>query len=215
MSKNKKLWIGVISLVMAFLLFAVLLMVQQSMKEEPVYEEVMCAKTMVSKNIRITEQNIERYLEQRAVPVTWLPKDYISEPESVYGMVLEADLTEGSILTKTVLTAHHEYYNEYQNLTWISVPIDELYKGVAGRLRVGDYIDIYMLCEAEQGYRCSLVAEKVRVEAAYSDRGTEIGEDNQEGLSQLIVIPMEKEQVAVFYETLAQGNIRIAKYEAL
>ena len=100
-------------------------------------------------------------------------------------------------------------------MTWISVPIKELYEGVAGSIRVGDYIDIYMLCKENEEYRCSLVAERVRVEATYSDKGAVIGEDSQEGLSQLIIIPMEREQVALFYEVLAQGNIRIAKYETL
>ena len=213
MNKNKKLWIGVISFVLAFLMFAVLLMIQKSMNEEPVYEEVICAKCAVARNTIITEQNISRYFEVKKIPTDCLPKEYIADGKELYDMVLEVDLSEGMVLTKPVVTAYKTYYKGYQNLTWISVPIDELYEGVAGSIRVGDYIDIYMLCKEEDEYRCSLVAEKVRVDATYSDQGVAIEENSVDGLSQLIIIPMEREQVPLFYEILAQGNIRIAKYE--
>ncbi len=215
MNKNKKLWIGVISLVLAFLMFSVLFMIQKSMQEKPVCAEVICVKDTVSQNMVITEQNVNQYFERKNIPVDWLPSDYISNMESLHEMVIGTKLSAGTIMTKSMVTEHREYYKGYQNLTWISVPIKELYEGVAGSLRVGDYIDIYMLCKENEEYRCSLLAEQIRVEATYSDNGTFIEEDSQEGLSQLIIIPMEREQVALFYEILAQGNIRIAKYEAV
>ena len=215
MNKNKKLWIGVISLVLAFLMFSVLFMIQKSMQEEPVYAEVICVKAPVSENLVITKQNVNQYFERKNVPVDWLPSDYVSDMESLHDMVLGTKLSAGTVLTKSMVVEHREYYKEYHELTWISVPIKELYEGVAGSLRVGDYIDVYMLCKENEEYRCSLLAERIRVEATYSDKGTVIEEDSQEGLSQLIIIPMEREQVALFYEILAQGNIRIAKYEAV
>lgn len=215
MNKNKKLWIGVISLGLALMLFAVLLIVQRSMQEEPVYQRVFCAKTAIPENTKITEENIDTYIKQQEIPVDWLPEDYISAPEELWNMVAEADISEGSILTGCMLKAYQEYYEEYQNLTLISVPIGELYQGVAGSLRTGDYIDIYTLYEEEKEFCCSLLAEHIRIEAAYSAQGQTIETDNAEGLSQLIVIPMEREQVAWFYESLARGNIRIAKYETV
>ena len=213
MNKNKKLWVGVVSLVLAFLMFSVLLMIQKNMHKEPEYEEVICVKNEVSKNVIITEQNANQYFETRKVPTDWIPSDYISNIETMYDMILKTDLSSGTILTKNMIRGHKEYYKDYQNLTWIGVPIKELYKGVAGSIRAGDYIDIYILCKEEEVYHCSLIAQGIRVEAAYSEQGTEIKQDSPDGLSQLIVIPMEQEQVAVFYESLAQGDIRIAKHE--
>lgn len=214
MKKDKKLWMGVISFVLAFLLFGVLLMIQSNMRQEPVYEEVICAKVPVVKNTLVTEQNIMQYFERQAVPVDWLPQKYITDAGEVYGKVVEADLSVGTILTTENIKPYETYYEKYSNLTWIGVPINELYAGVAGSLRIGDYIDIYTLQEENGIYMCSLLAENVRIAATYSERGEIIDEEDRDGLSQLIVIPMEKEQVALFYEKLAQGKIRIAKYEA-
>ena len=214
MNKNKKLWVGAISVVLAFLLFVVLLMIQRNMLEEPVYKEVICAKVAVSESTLITEQNISQYFERKAMPVDWLPQKYISDAGDVYGKVVEADLSVGTILTAKNIKPYEAFYEAYKNLTWIGVPIEELYAGVAGTLRAGDYIDIYTLYEVEGLPMCSLLAENVRIAAAYSQKGEKIDTDNTEGLSQLIVIPMEKEQVPLFYQNLVRGKIRIAKYEA-
>ncbi len=215
MNKNKKLWIGIISLVLAFLVFSVLLMIEKNMHKEPIYKEVIRVKNPISKSELITEQNVNEYFESVKVPEDWLPDDWISDKGSLYDMVLETDLSPGTILTKSMVRERKEFYKEYRNLTWISVPIKELYKGVAGSLRSGDYIDIYIVSKEEEKYHCSLVAEHVRIEAAYSEQGIEINKDSRDGLSQLIVIPMEKEQIAAFYEKLAQGDIRIAKHESI
>lgn len=218
MNKNKKIWIGVISLGLALLLFAVLLMIQKSMMEEPVSEQVVCAKATIPENIVLTKENLSLYVEQQEIPVMYLPKGYISSMDELYGMVAEAEISQGSILSKAAFTAHEAYYDSYQELTWISVPIDQLYQGVAGSLRAGDYIDIYLLRKEEgkeqEQYVCDLLAERIRIEATYTSRGEGIGAESSGGLSQLIVIPIEKGNTAQFYEKLAQGNIRIAKYEA-
>ncbi len=214
MNKNKKLWIGAVSFLMACLLFAVVLVIQSSMQEEIVYEEVICAKGNVTANTRITEQNITEYFEKQEMPVEWLPEGYITDTGEVYGKVIKADLSAGTILTNKSMKIYEDYYAGYRQLTWISVNVEELFAGVAGTLRTGDYIDVYSLYPQEDEIKCSLLAEKVRIASVYNSSGASIEPDDTKGLSQLIVIPMEKEQVSLFYTSLAQGKIRIAKYEA-
>lgn len=213
MKKNKKLWLGMVSIVLALLLFSVLLVIQHSMNREPVYEKVLCAKQMIPAQIVMTPQNIEQYVEEKRIPVEWLPEGYFTERKQLQEMVFVNQVSQGSILTSAMCAAHHTYYDRYSELTWISIPIKELYEGVAGTLRSGDYIDIYTLWEEEKQVYCEPLAEHIRVEATYNVQGAAVDEQNREGLSQLIVVPMEQEQVATFYEKLARGNIRIAKYE--
>lgn len=214
MNKHKKIWIGIISLGLALLLFAVLIMIQQSMMEEPESTWVICAKANIPENMVLTEENISLYVVKQEIPIMWLPEGYISSEEQLQGMIAETEIVKGSILSSAVFTAYDKYYEGYQELSWISVPIKELYEGVAGSLRQGDYIDIYIIQEADGEYVCELLKERVPIAAAYTNQGAAIKTDNKEGLCQLIVIPIEKEHAAQFYEKLAQGNIRIAKYEA-
>lgn len=214
MNKNKKIWIGVISLGLALLVFVVLLMIQQSMLEKPASELVLSAKTKIPEHVVLTEENISLYVEKKEIPVMWLPEGYIFKEQQLYGMVSKTEISKGSILSKAAFDVHDAYYEKYQELSWISVPVKELYEGVAGSLRSGDYIDIYLIWEEDKQYFCEILEEHVPIAAAYTNQGVSIGVDNETGLCQLIVIPVEKEHAAQFYQKLAQGSIRIAKYEA-
>jgi len=213
MNKNKKLWIGIISLALAILIFAIFLIIQSSMQEEPDYQQVLCAKTWIPQHTHITEENAKQYLELKAIPVEWLPEKCLTDWQKVYDKVWKTDMSKGTLLTDAFLEEYQALYRQYQELTWISVPIKELYQGVAGSLRTGDYVDVYFIGQQEENVKCEILTERVRIAQAYSSQGQTITEDKAEGLTQLIVIPMEKAKVAAFYEKLSQGNIRIAKYE--
>jgi len=145
--------------------------------------------------------------------VEWLPEQCLTDWQKVYDKVWKTDMSKGTLLTDAFLEEYQALYRQYQELTWISVPIKELYQGVAGSLRTGDYVDVYFIGQQEENVKCEILTERVRIAQAYSSQGQTITEDNAEGLTQLIVIPMEKAKVAAFYEKLSQGNIRIAKYE--
>ncbi len=127
-----------------------------------------------------------------------------------YDEMLVVNATETT--EETAEEAYLQEYDGYECLTWVSISIKELYEGVAGTLREGDYIDIYTVWKEGEEVCSQRLAEHVRIKETFNAQGVQI-EDEKEGLSQLIVVPIEKEQVSVFYEMLAKGNIRIAKYE--
>ena len=212
MKKHKNLWIGIISVGLALLIFCVLLFVQKAMREEPVYEEVFCAKITIDDQVVITEENVMEYVEMKKVPVNFVPEQSVKLLSDLYGKVFLTPVTKGSILTQKMSDNFNKDYQNYDCLTWISVPVKELYEGVAGTIRKGDYIDIYTLWKEDDRMYSQLLLEHVRVQETLSAQGDSIRE-KENGLSQLIVVPIEKGQVATFYEMLAKGNVRIAKYE--
>lgn len=212
MKKHKNLWIGIVSVGLALLVFCVLLFVQKRMKEEPVYEPVLCAKESIDARVVITEENASKYIEMKKVPVSFIPEQSIKMLSDLYGEVFLTSVAKGSILTEGMSEKFNKDYEDYDCLTWISVPVKELYEGVAGTVRKGDYIDIYTLWKEDDKMYSQLLLEHVRVQETFSAQGASI-QGNEDGLCQLIVVPIEKGQVATFYEMLAKGNVRIAKYE--
>ena len=212
MKKHKNLWIGIVSIGLALLVFCVLLLVQERMKEKPVYEAVLCAKEGIDEQVVITEENALRYIEIKKVPVDYIPEKTVKSLSDLYGQVFLTPVAKGSILTEWMSENFNKDYKKYDCLTWISVPMKELYEGVAGTIRKGDYIDIYALWKEDDRMYSQLLLEHVRVQETFSAQGASVkGKD--EGLSQLIVVPIEKGQVGNFYEMLSKGNVRIAKYE--
>ena len=214
MQKYKKLWLGLMSVGLSLLIFLVLVVVQRSIKEEPVCEKVLCAKKEIPSDVFITEENVSQYVEVRSVPVEYLPDKYLKATADLDNKMFVLKVSKDSILTENMMEDFLEDGGNYQTLTWVSIPIKELYEGVAGSLRAGDYIDIYTIWKEGEHMLSQLLAEHVRIKETYNAQGTLIGE-GKTGLSQLIVIPLEKAQVATFYEMLAKGNIRIAKYEEI
>jgi len=211
MKKYKKLWIGAISVGLALLIFMALLLVQQSAKKGPVYEEVLCAKRVIEQSVVITEQNISQYVEWKMIPVEYLPDAYIKAPAKLYGKMFCGTVSKGSILTESMCVEYLKEYQQYKCLTWISIPVKELYEGVAGSLQKGDYIDIYTLWKEGENICTQLLAEHVRIMETFTSQGVRI-EEGEEGLSQLLVVPVEKDQVPMYYEMLAKGSVRVAKY---
>ena len=148
----------------------------------------------------------------KKIPVEFVPEHSVEVVSDLYEQVFLTDVAKGSILTKGMSEDFHKDYQSYDCLTWVSLPVKELYEGVAGTIRKGDYIDIYTLWKEGDVMYSQLLLEYVRVQETYTAQGALI-KGKEEGLSQLIVVPIEKGQVAHFYEMLAKGNIRIAKYE--
>ena len=212
MKKHKNLWIGAVSVGLALLVFCVLLLVQKNMKEEPVYEPVLCAKERIEEQVVITEENASKYVEIKNVPQDFVPEQSFKMVSDLYGKMFLSTVTKGSVLTEVMCEKFNKDYKNYDCLTWISVPVKELYEGVAGSIRKGDYIDIYTLWKDGDAACSQLLLEHVRVQETFSAQGNSI-EGNEDGLSQLLVVPIEKGQVATFFELLAKGNVRIAKYE--
>lgn len=213
MKSKKKIWIGIVSLVLALLLFAALLLIEASMKKEPPYKRVVCVKEKTAPGTRYQEHNIEELLEMKNVPESLLPEGCLLSLEEAANAVTQSSLSKGSILTKAVLKEYEDYYEAYDCLTWVSLPLEQLFEGVAGTLRPGDYLDIYTIREQEEAFHCELLAGRVRVESAYTSQGVKVTTQDTDSLCQLLVIPMEQGKVSLFYEQLAQGKIRIAKYE--
>jgi hypothetical protein len=63
MNKKKKIWIGVISLVLALLLFMVLMVIQQSMQAKPESKCVLFAKEGIPQSVVLTEENIPNVIQ--------------------------------------------------------------------------------------------------------------------------------------------------------
>ena len=138
----------------------------------------------------------------------------VKTEKDLYGQMFLIDVAKGSILSKEMYVTLGKEYQGYEALTWVGIPIKELYEGVAGTIRTGDYIDLYTLWKEGDCMQSELLLDHVQVQAAFSAQGKKI-EGNESGLTQLIVVPIERKEVAIFYEKLAKGNVRIAQYEEI
>lgn len=210
MKDKRKIWVGVISAILAVLVFVAVLCVQLAGQEEITYVTVVTAKTSVAGNTVLTDSNLDTLLELRQIPEEYVPQAAITSFDGLEGMVI-AQMSAGSILTEAMLSSMEDLYADYRELFWVSVSTDQLSQAVAGTLRAGDCIDLYCVVSDGEGSVCTLLQKNVRVESALTKSGEEIENADEVSLAQLFVIPLERAEVAAFYEALSHGSLLIAK----
>ncbi|MCD8129859.1 MAG: SAF domain-containing protein [Lachnospiraceae bacterium] len=211
MRDKKRVWIGAASAVLAVVVFIAILRIQMAGLEEVVYENVVTARKTIAGDTALTEGNIGALLEIRQVPEEYVPEGALSTLEGLEGCVITAEISAGSILTQGLVRTIPDIYGDYGELFWISVSAEQLTQAVAGTLRAGDIVDLYCVENGAEGVFCSLLQGNVRVERVLTKSGEQIANGDESSLAQLFVIPMEREDIPLFYEALYSGSLMIAR----
>ncbi len=211
MKNQKRVWIGAVSAVLAAVVFIAILRIQTARLEEVVYQYVVMARQTIAEDTTLTESNIGALLEIRQVPEEYVPEEALSSLEGLEGCVVTAEISEGSILTQSLVRTIPDIYGDYGELFWISVSAEQLTQAVAGTLRAGDVIDLYCVENGAEGVFCSLLQGNVRVERVLTKSGEQIASGDESSLAQLFVIPVEREDIPLFYEALYSGSLMIAR----
>ncbi|MCD7738734.1 MAG: SAF domain-containing protein [Lachnospiraceae bacterium] len=211
MKNQKRVWIGAVSAVLAAVVFIAILRIQTARLEEVVYKNVVMARQTIAEDTTLTESNIGALLEIRQVPEEYVPEEALSSLEGLEGCVVTAEICAGSILTQSLVRTIPDVYGDYGELFWISVSAEQLTQAVAGTLRAGDVIDLYCVENGAEGVFCSLLQGNVRVERVLTKSGEQIANGDVSSLAQLFVIPMEREDIPLFYEALYSGSLMIAR----
>ncbi|MFI3238105.1 MAG: hypothetical protein R3Y47_08795 [Lachnospiraceae bacterium] len=208
-----KIGIGIMSAVIAGLVFVLLLQIQENKKEVVEYREVLVTREAITKGTYIEEANLELLFEVKELPVEYMPDGVLTGIEDALDMVVQADLSQMTIMTKELLQSENSLYQAYDTLQWLSLAINATSQAVAGRLRSGDFIDIYTIDENEEGLEAVKVAEGVRIHKVYTKEGQLIDVSDQNSLAQMLEIPVQEEQVSEMLTSLDAESIRIVKYE--
>ncbi|MCD8379525.1 MAG: hypothetical protein LUC95_04180 [Lachnospiraceae bacterium] len=210
MKDKGKIRVGIISAVLAVMVFIAILCIQVAEQKEITYVTVVSAKTQIAENTVLTASNLETLLELRQVPEEYVPGEALVSLDGLEGMTV-VQVSEGSILTEAMLRPVSDFYEDYGELYWVSVSVDQLSNAVAGTLRTGDRVDLYCLESSGEEGVCTLLASHVRIERTFTKSGEEIDNADETSMAQLFVIPIERTFVSSFYEALLRGSLLIAE----
>lgn len=87
-------------------------------------------------------------------------------------------------------------------------------QNVAGTLRAGDVIDVYVVEEQDDEYIAIQIGSERSVERSYDSSGTAITRDDTQTVAQVVTIPMPSSDTAYFLEELEKGTVKIVKYKS-
>ncbi len=210
--KKRKLLAMLLSLLASIAIFILLLEQLRARESQYQYVEVVCAKVDLKAGQLLEVEDLEQYVETIEIPEYLLIQSYVIDPLTLEGGVLLVDLEKGAMISQDFYQKKEEWYQEYQDLVWITVSASQLEQSVAGTIRSGDYIDIYVMEDQEEEYRSKILLEGIRVRAVYTEQGVEIETNDSIAIAKLFEIPVERTQVAAIFLGLEEGKVRIAKY---
>lgn len=208
--RKGKIWPVVVSLLLAVGIFALLLNVESRKLSQ--YEEgsVVVAVLDVSEAKEITKENVAEYFTLEERPLSDIPKAAILTLDELVGQYVKSGIDAGSMITKSMIG---DLKSDYGNAVLLGVDMEALDQSVAGTLRAGDKIDIYTVNVKEDD---NVTVEKalggVAVERSYTSTGVAITKEDTTSIAQYITIPVHKDAVGTFYQSLEEGRIEIVKH---
>lgn len=208
--KQGKVWPVVLCLLLAGGIFAVLLNVEIKQLEQYEKGNVVIAIEDVSDQKEITQENLAEYFVIEERPLSDIPQAAYLELEDLVGQYAQGGIDAGSMVTKSMLG---ELTENYESAVLLGVNMEALEQSVAGTLRAGDEIDIYTVKVDEED---NVIVEKalgnVTIERSYTSAGVAIEKDDKDSIAQYITIPVHKDAVGTFYQTLEERRVEIVKH---
>lgn len=207
MKKNK----GMIQLcVIGFLLgitafVALLWLERQSLKDLEQKIVVRCIQSCPIGE-EITAENVAEYFEVTEVPAVLATEQTVTELQQLCGTYPERTVEAGEIIYRSVF-ATEDKAEELGNPVEISVTAGIEY-AVAGRIRKGDIVNVYVKNRDTEDYE--LILENVLVRAAYDSNATVISMGNEHALASMFTFYVEAE-VAEELGKLYSGNTAVLK----
>jgi len=215
-----------LALVMAIVVFIALLVLQTGIMNKYEKKTVVIAKTDISANIDITKDNLKQYFTTTDYDVTKLPAGYIEKnalEETLSNVLVTTYIPKGQVITDSVFVTSDSVTGqlaklEGAELVETSFSVDSIADAVAGTLRRGDVIDIYLYYventedsqfSAKTDMKADIqkvVLKDIHIKQAYDGSGVAITEDNKDAAAVLFDIVANEEDVDKLNELLVKRD---------
>lgn len=207
--KKKRIYKIVVSFLIAGLLFAGMLLFEESKKPEIVMKTVVVANQDIAEGVRLTEQNIDNYLTEMSVDEKMCCGDNLTDSKALLGKKTKVTLKKDSVLQNGWFLNADSVKEKMKEPVTVTVRSEDLSEVVGGSLRSGDFIDLNFLQE-ETG-TASLIFRGVLVEKVYDSSGKEVEKGEEDRAASMLTLLLEEDDVEELCELMAAGRFRMAK----
>ena len=209
-NRQGKMWPVVLCLLLAVGVFVLLLNMEA--KQLARYEKgsVVVAVSDIPDGLEITENNLADLFAVEERPLTDIPAAACLKLDELVGLYTQSGIDAGNMITKSMLG---ELQETFEDCVLLGVNMEALDQSVAGTLRAGDSIDIYTVkVEEDEQVLVEKALGNVVIERSYTSAGTAILKEDDTSIAQYITIPVHKEAVGLFYQSLENRRIEIVKH---
>lgn len=203
---KEKLPILVIALVLGAVAFIGLLWIERQALKDFEEKEVVICTAACSAGEGITEENVGEYFKVSSVPADLATITTYTDIEALIGYYPDRAISPGEIVYAAMLKEDNPTEN-LEHPVEISVTAEIDY-AVAGRIRKGDVVNVYVRNSQSDTYE--LILSQVEVQNAYDSMATAISNSNTEALASMFTFCVEA-SVAENLGRLYTGKVAIVR----
>lgn len=205
----------VIGLLLSITLFIFLTQLEKEMLRDYETREVVRSVEEVPAGTWITESNVNLYFVLEEVNGKIVTDETITNLSMLCGSYANRNLSVGEIMYLPLFSSKEKLTGRYNSPTEISIRIEDEANGVAGTLRKGDCVNIFVSTlngETKQEVYKEIL-KNIVINEAYDSVGNLIGMSDKEKKACIITFYVEESEVAMLLTQLTSGTLIIGKVE--
>lgn len=215
MSKKKRAVILTVSigLVLAIMLFVFLTQLEKEILSDYETMQVVRSVREIPAGTLIVESNVNHYFSVEDINAKIVTPETVCTLSALYGAYVTRDISAGEVIYSKVLCAEDMQTEGYKQPVEISLRIEDVANGVAGTIRKGDFINIYVngADTFDKDVEFKEVLNGVKVNEVYDSAGTLIGMSDSVEKAGILTFYVEEDKVAELQTQFASGTIIISK----
>ena len=167
---------------------------------------VIAAKT-IPKNTLITEDNVGDYFTTIQAQSIFKTSNAVTNPHELIGQYALNGIWDKAPVNQDMFQSQLDIFAAYKKPVQASFHVNDLSDAVCGRLRAGDYIDIFGI-DMNQGKR---IIENAYIFKAYDNAGVQISVSDTTAIATNFTIILESGEEEVLYEMLKNSTVIVTK----
>ena len=167
---------------------------------------VIAAKT-IPKNTLITEDNVGEYFTTIQAQRIFKTSNAVTNLHELIGQYALNGIWDKAPINQDMFQSQLDIFAAYKKPVQASFNVANLSDAVCGRLRAGDYIDIFGI-DMNQGKR---IIENAYIFKAYDNAGVQISVSDTTAIATNFTIILESGEEEVLYEMLKNSTVVVTK----
>lgn len=167
---------------------------------------VIAAKT-IPKNTLITEDNVGDYFTTIQAQSIFKTSNAVTNPHELIGQYALNGIWDKAPINQDMFQSQLDIFAAYKKPVQASFNVANLSDAVCGRLRAGDYVDIFGI-DINQGKR---IIENAYIFKAYDNAGVQISVSDTTAIATNFTIILESGEEEMLYEMLKNSTVVVTK----
>ena len=192
----------------ALIAFICLVVLNNKMSDNNKVDLVIAAKT-IPKNTLITEDNVGEYFTTIQAQEIFKTPHAVTNTNELIGQYALNGIWDKTPINQDMFQSQFDIFAAYKKPVQASFNVANLSDDVCGRLRAGDYVDIFGV-DFNEGKR---IIENAYIFKAYDNTGVQISVSDTTAIATNFTIIVESGEEELLYEALKNSTVIVTKKE--